>query len=150
TGKELAASALHAWSEREAVRFVSVNCAALPENLVESELFGHARGAFSGALSAKPGLIEAAAGGTLFLDEVGELPLGTQAKLLRVLENKRLTRVGEVEERAVDVRIVAATNRDLAATVEQGYFRRDLYFRLSGASVWLPPLRDRLRELPLL
>src|SRR6185369_7295103 len=115
TGKELAARALHAWSKRSERRFVAVNAAALPESLFESELFGHAKGAFTGASAAKPGLVEAAQGGTLFLDEVGEMGLGAQAKLLRLLETRRVTRLGEVDERAVDVRFVAATSRDLDA-----------------------------------
>ncbi|HEY5935588.1 MAG TPA: sigma 54-interacting transcriptional regulator, partial [Kofleriaceae bacterium] len=114
------------------------------------ELFGHEKGAFSGAVATKSGLIEAASGSTLFLDEVGELSLATQAKLLRVLETGRMTRVGDVREREVDVRIVAATNRDLASEVESGRFRKDLYFRLTGAQLHLPPLRQRPRELPLL
>jgi transcriptional regulator with GAF, ATPase, and Fis domain len=129
---------------------ISLNCAALHEMLVESELFGHEKGAFSGAIAAKPGLIETASGSTLFLDEIGELTLQNQAKLLRVLESHRVTRVGDVREREVDVRIVAATNRDLEADVLAGRFRRDLYFRLSAATLYLPPLRQRLYELPLL
>jgi len=150
TGKELAAQAVHAWSPRRGHRFVAVNAAALPDSLFESELFGHAKGAFTGASAAKPGLVEAAQGGTLFLDEVGEMGLGAQAKLLRLLETRRVTRLGEVDERAVDVRFVAATSRDLAAEVKAGRFREDLFFRLRAATVWLPPLRDRKRELPIL
>jgi two-component system response regulator AtoC len=150
TGKELAAQAVHAWSPRREHRLVPVNAAALPDSLFESELFGYAKGAFTGAGATKPGLVEAAQGGTLFLDEVGEMGLGAQAKLLRVLETRRVTRIGEVHERAVDVRFVAATSRDLAAEVKAGRFRQDLFFRLSGATVWLPPLRDRKRELPIL
>jgi transcriptional regulator with GAF, ATPase, and Fis domain len=117
---------------------------------MESELFGHERGAFSGAIASRSGLIETASGSTLFLDEVGELAPGIQAKLLRVLESHRVTRVGDVREREVDVRVVAATNRDLEADVAAGRFRRDLFFRLSAATLHLPPLRDRPRELPLL
>jgi two-component system, NtrC family, response regulator AtoC len=150
TGKELAVRALHAWSPRAAGPFVTINCAALPEPLVESELFGHARGAFTGATAAKPGRLEAAAGGTVVLDELGELALATQAKLLRVLETKRAARLGELDERTIDARIVAATNADLAAAVEAGRFRKDLFYRLSAATLWLPPLRDRRREIPLL
>ncbi len=150
TGKELAAEAVHSFSKRHAKPLVTLNCAALQETLVESELFGHEKGAFTSAGAAKPGLLETAAGGTVFLDEVGELSLTSQAKLLRVLETHRFTRLGDVKERAVDVRFVAATNRDLKEEVKQGRFREDLYFRLSAATVWLPPLRDRKREIAIL
>jgi two-component system, NtrC family, response regulator AtoC len=150
TGKELCAAAVHHWSLRRRAPFVTLNCAAIQENLVESELFGHERGAFSGAVTQKPGLLETAAGGTVFLDEIGELPLGVQAKLLRVLETRRMIRLGDVREREIDVRFVAATNRRLHEEVTAGRFREDLYYRLSGATVWLPPLRDRQREIPLL
>ena len=149
-GKELVATALHARSHRASRRLIALNCASLHEMLVESELFGHEKGAFSGAIASRAGLIEAASGSTLFLDEVGELTLANQAKLLRVLESHRVTRVGDVREREVDVRIVAATNRDLEADVIAGRFRRDLYFRLSAATLHLPPLRQRPHELPLL
>jgi len=149
-GKELVAHALHLRSHRASRQLISLNCASLHEMLVESELFGHEKGAFSGAIASRPGLIEAASGSTLLLDEVGELTLANQAKLLRVLESHRVTRVGDVRERAVDVRIVAATNRDLEADVAVGRFRRDLYFRLSGATLYLPPLRQRAHELQLL
>jgi len=149
-GKELVATAIHTRSHRAGKPLISLNCAALHEMLVESELFGHEKGAFSGAIATKPGLIEAASGSTLFLDEVGELAPGIQAKLLRVLESRRVTRVGDVREREVDVRIVAATNRDLEADVVAGRFRRDLFFRLSAATLDLPPLRQRSSELPLL
>ena len=149
-GKELAATAIHQLSRRHTHQLVSLNCAAIQDTLVESELFGHEKGAFSGAVGSKSGLIEAASGSTLFLDEVGELALTTQAKLLRVLETQRVTRVGDVRERQIDIRIVAATNRDLDADIAAGRFREDLYFRLSGATLHLPPLRQRLRELPLL
>ncbi len=149
-GKENAAFAVHHWSKRTGP-FIAVNCAAIgPESLVESELFGHDRGAFTGATSAKAGLFESAAGGTVFLDEVGELPLAVQAKLLRALETRRITRIGETREREVDVRMVAATNRSLEVEVAEERFRRDLYFRLSGATVILPPLRDRKCEIPVL
>lgn len=149
-GKELVASTLHARSPRASKTLVSLNCAALHESLAESTLFGHEKGAFSGAVSSKPGLIETASGSTLFLDEIGELALVTQAKLLRVLESQRVTRVGDVHEREVDIRIVAATNRDLETEVSAGRFRRDLFFRLSAASLELPALRQRPTELPLL
>src|SRR5207249_2448177 len=116
----------------------------------ESELFGYEKGAFSGAVNSKPGLLEEAAGGTVFLDEIGEMPLTAQAKLLRALDAKRVVRIGAVRERKIDIRIIAATNRDLERAVEEGTFRRDLYFRLSAAQVVLPPLRERQCELPLL
>jgi DNA-binding NtrC family response regulator len=149
-GKENAAFAVHHWSPRAAGPFIAVNCAALPEGLVESELFGHERGAFTGATTARAGLLESAQGGTVFLDEVGELPAAAQAKLLRALEVRRITRVGEVRERPIDLRVVAATHRDLEAEVAAGRFREDLYFRLGAATVLLPPLRERPREVPLL
>ena len=149
-GKEIAALAIHHFSKRKGKPFISVNCAALPESLVESELFGHERGSFSGAVAAKTGLLETANTGTLFLDEIGELPLAIQAKLLRVLETRKLMRVGDVRERPIDVRIVAATNRDLATEIEASRFRKDLFFRLGAARLMLPPLRDRRRELPVL
>jgi DNA-binding NtrC family response regulator len=150
TGKELAAAAIHHGSARAGKPLVTLNCASVHEQLVESELFGHQKGAFTGAVSAKPGLLEVAEGGTVFLDEVGELPPSVQAKLLRVLETRKVMRLGDVRERAIDMRIVGATNRDLEAEVAAGNFRQDLYFRLSAARVWLPPLRDRKRELPIL
>ncbi len=150
TGKELAAALVHHLSPRRGGPLVSFNCAALQDSLAESELFGHEKGAFSGASAARAGLLESAAGGTVFLDEVGDLSAAIQAKLLRVLETRRLTRVGSAAERALDVRVVAATNRDLRAESEAGRFRRDLYFRLSAATVWLPPLRDRPREIAIL
>jgi DNA-binding NtrC family response regulator len=149
-GKENAAFAVHHWSRRASGPFIAVNCAALPEGLVESELFGHERGAFTGATTARTGLLESAQGGTVFLDEVGELPPSAQAKLLRALEVRRITRVGEVRERSIDIRVVAATHRDLEAEVAAGRFRQDLYFRLGAATVLLPPLRERPREVPLL
>ncbi|MEZ4358538.1 MAG: sigma 54-interacting transcriptional regulator [Kofleriaceae bacterium] len=149
-GKELAAAAVHALSAHAAGPFVSVNCAAIPESLAESELFGHARGAFSGALSARAGHLEAAHEGTLFLDEIGELPPSIQAKLLRALESGEVLRVGETTPRLVDLRVVAATNRDLEEEVAAGRFRADLYFRLGAARLVLPPLRDRPRDLAAL
>ena len=148
-GKDSAAVAVHQYSRRTGP-LRTVNCAAIAEGVVESELFGHERGAFSGAVATRVGLFEAAAGGTVFLDEVGELSLAVQAKLLRVLDGKAITRVGATEARTIDVRVVAATNRDLKAEAAAGRFREDLYYRLSGATVVLPPLRERPRELPLL
>ncbi len=150
TGKENAAFAVHLFSRRSDGPFVSINCAAIPEALVESELFGHERGAFSGAVAAKPGRLEAASGGTLFLDELGELSSAVQAKLLRVLETGRMLPVGATREREVDLRIVAATNRDLEEEIRAGRFRQDLFFRLCAATVVLPPLRERRREIALL
>jgi DNA-binding NtrC family response regulator len=149
-GKESVASALHVWSGRSSKRFVSINCAAIPETLFESELFGHEKGSFSGAASAKAGLFEAADGGTLFLDEVGECPAAQQTKLLRVLETQRLMRLGAVSDHAVDVRVVAATNRSLEGEVASGRFRKDLYYRLSAATVFVPPLRQRALDLHVL
>ena len=150
TGKELAARALHTLGPRSARRFVTVNCSAVVETLFESELFGHVRGAFTGATDNKAGLFETADGGTLFLDEVGELPPAAQAKLLRVLENGELQRVGSLEMRKVDVRLIAATNRDLREEVAAGRFRNDLYYRLNIAEISLPPLRDRREDIPYL
>ena len=146
-GKELAAAAVHAASPRATGPFISVNCAAIPETLAESELFGYVRGAFSGAVANKAGYFEAATGGTLFLDEIGELSPATQARLLRVLENGELIRVGETTPRTVDIRIVAATNRDLQREVDAGRFRQDLYFRLGAARLEIPALRERPRDL---
>ncbi len=150
SGKELAATMVHERSPRRDKPLVALNCAAIQENLVESELFGYERGAFSGAVGQKLGLLEVANGGTVFLDEIGELPLAIQAKLLRVLETKRLTRVGDVREREINVRLVAATNRNLEAEVDAGRFRQDLLFRLNAATLQVPPLRERRRELVLL
>jgi DNA-binding NtrC family response regulator len=141
---------VHRLSPRRAAPFVRINCAALPEQLLESELFGHERGAFTGALAPKPGLIETADSGTMFFDEIAELPLAAQAKLLRVLEDRQVTRVGSVKPKGVDVRFVAATHQDLAERAAAGVFRRDLFFRLNGASITIPPLRDRRVELGLL
>jgi two-component system, NtrC family, response regulator HydG len=150
TGKELVARALHTIGPRRDRRFVTVNCSAVVETLFESELFGHVRGAFTGATENKPGLFEAADGGTLFLDEVGELPLTVQAKLLRVLELGEVARVGSLEPRHVNVHVIAATNRDLRAEVAANRFRSDLYYRLNIVEVKLPALRDRREDIPYL
>jgi two-component system response regulator AtoC len=147
TGKEILTEFLHHASPRASGPLVRINCAALGDSLVESELFGHEKGAFTGAQQERRGLIEAAHGGTVMLDEVGELPLAMQAKLLRVLEERSVLRVGGTVSRAVDVRFVAATNRDLEAAVDAGHFRRDLYFRLAGAVLAIPPLRERPDEI---
>ena len=149
TGKELAARALHAWSGRGGP-FVAVNCGALPEQLAESELFGVRRGAFTGAVEDRPGLVRASSGGTLLLDEVGELPATLQVKLLRVLQENEVQPVGAAQPVRVDLRVVTATHRDLAALVEEGIFRSDLFARLTGLEVEIPPLRDRRADLGLL
>ena len=150
TGKELVARALHRTGPRRDRRFVTVNCSAVVETLFESELFGHVRGAFTGATDTKPGLFELADNGTLFLDEIGELPQPLQAKLLRVLELGEVHRVGSLEPRKVNVHVIAATNRDLRAEVEGGRFRSDLFYRLNIVEVKLPPLRDRREDIPYL
>jgi DNA-binding NtrC family response regulator len=150
TGKELVAHALHTASPRADRPLVTVNCAALPDQLLESEFFGHEKGAFTGASAAKLGLFDAADGGTLFVDEIGELALPLQAKLLRALEDGSFRRIGSLKERRADVRVIAATNRDLAEAVAEGRFREDLYYRVNVLSIRLPPLRDRDGDLPRL
>jgi len=143
SGKELAARAIHKLSKRRSSEYICINCAAIPESLIESELFGHEKGAFTGAVSARNGLIEAADGGTLFLDEIGELPLEAQARLLRVLQEGEIRRVGSTQSRQVDVRLIAATHRNLKALSRTGQFREDLFYRLNVVQLKLPPLRDR-------
>lgn len=150
TGKELLARVVHANGSRSDQPFVSVNCGAIPENLLESELFGHKKGAFTGAFSDRKGKFEAAHEGTIFLDEIGELPLSGQVKLLRVLQSHEIQRVGSDETNAVDTRVVAATNRNLRDMTKEGLFREDLFYRLSVVQVSLPPLRERTDEIPLL
>ncbi|MBU1649824.1 MAG: sigma-54 dependent transcriptional regulator, partial [Proteobacteria bacterium] len=150
TGKELVAKAIHVNSPRHDKAFITVNCAALAENLLESELFGHEKGAFTGAVAMRKGRFELADGGTLFLDEIGEIPLSLQSKLLRALQEKSFERVGGSKTLSVDVRIISATNKDLKEEVDQGRFREDLYYRLNVIHVLLPPLRERMDDIPIL
>lgn len=150
TGKELVAKAIHFNSERRAGPFVPINCGAIPENLLESELFGHEKGAFTGAIKQKPGLFETAAGGTLFLDEIGELPALMQVKLLRVLQENEFRRVGGTKDLKADVRVLAATNRNLEDAVSEGSFREDLYYRFNVIRIDLPPLRQRREDIPVM
>ncbi|MCX7977542.1 MAG: sigma-54 dependent transcriptional regulator [Bdellovibrionaceae bacterium] len=150
TGKEVIAKAIHYGGPLKDKPFVTVNCGAIPENLMESEMFGHKKGSFTGAVSDKQGLFEVADGGTLFLDEVGELPASIQVKLLRAIQERVIRRVGATEDMKVDVRIIAATNRDLETMVKQGTFRQDLFYRLNVINIKLPPLRERREDIPLL
>jgi DNA-binding NtrC family response regulator len=150
TGKELAARAIYQHSIRGDKPFLVINCVAIPETLLESELFGYEKGAFTGAVSRRVGKIQQAHGGTIFLDEIGDMPFSIQAKILRLLQEKRIERLGGREPVSVDVRIIAATNRDLEAALAEGRFREDLYYRLKVVTLWLPPLRDRLQDVPLL
>ena len=150
TGKELVARAVHEASPRAHRALVAVDCSSLPENLFESELFGHERGAFTGANAARGGLVEAASGGTLFLDEVGDIPLAMQVKLLRLLETGTYRRVGSTEPRHADIRVVSATHRDLDRMIHDGRFREDLYYRLSTFPIHLPALRERRDDIALL
>ncbi|MDJ0782707.1 MAG: sigma-54 dependent transcriptional regulator [Desulfosarcinaceae bacterium] len=150
TGKELVARSIHRHSHRSSKPFVALNCAAIPAGLIESELFGHEKGAFTGAHTRKMGKFETASGGTLFMDEIGDMPMETQAKLLRALEEQQIERLGSEKPVTVDVRIIAATNRDLDERVKDGRFRQDLFFRLNVFSIQLPPLRARLEDIPLL
>ncbi len=149
-GKEVITTALHAASKRADKTLVSVNCGAIPEGLIESELFGHEKGSFTSAVDARKGYFEIADGGTIFLDEIGETPLATQVKLLRVLENGEFMRVGASVSRKADVRVIAATNKNLEYEVQQKHFREDLYFRLRSVNIYIPPLRNRKEDIPLL
>ena len=150
SGKELVARALHNRSARSAAPFIEVNCAAIPSELIESELFGHMKGSFTGATQDRPGKFEQADTGTIFLDEIGDMALAAQAKVLRVLEEGDVTRIGGVKSRRIDVRVLAATNKDLAAEIAAGRFREDLFYRLNVVPLHLPPLRERREDIPLL
>ena len=150
TGKEVAARQIHQQSAQKDKKFVAINCGAIPENLLESELFGHKKGSFTGAVSDKEGLFSTASGGTLFLDEIGEMPKSLQVKLLRALQEREVIAVGATTPVKIDVRVIAATNRDLAADVESGAFRKDLFYRINVVELKMPPLRERLEDIPLL
>jgi two-component system NtrC family response regulator len=150
TGKELVARAIHKNSRRAGKPFIAVNCGGLPPTLIESELFGHTQGSFTGATKTKNGLIDAADGGTLFLDEIGELPLTSQSVFLRILDSGEYYRIGESVSQRADVRIVSATNRNLEMMIEEGKFRKDLFYRLKGSCIHLPPLRERKEDIPVL
>jgi transcriptional regulator with GAF, ATPase, and Fis domain len=149
-GKEVIARAIHGASKRSKQSFVAVNCGAIPEGLIESELFGHEKGSFTSAVETRKGYFELADGGTIFLDEIGEMPLATQVKLLRVLENGEFSRIGSSVPKRVDVRVIAATNKNLEYEVQQRRFRPDLYFRLRSVNIWIPPLRNRRDDIPIL
>jgi DNA-binding NtrC family response regulator len=150
TGKEITARAIHQLSPRKSGPFVAVNCAAIPETLIESELFGHEKGAFTGAVERRAGCFELATGGTLLLDEIGDMPIGTQAKLLRVLEDRRVKRLGSAKEVEIDARVLASTNHDLKQAIANRTFREDLYFRLNVFEIHLPPLRERRQDIPIM
>src|SRR3989339_1957421 len=150
TGKELVARAIHESSSRSSMNFVVINCGGIPENLLESELFGYSKGSFTGAYSDKAGLFESARGGTIFLDEIAELSTFLQVKLLRVVQEKTFRRIGGSDDISVDVRIISATNKNLAEMVKDGKFREDLYYRLNVIPFFLPPLRDRKEDIPIL
>jgi two-component system response regulator AtoC len=150
TGKEMVARALHNLSPRADKKFVPCNCSAFPETLLERELFGHVKGSFTGAIDSKPGIFEYASGGTVFLDEIGEMPVSLQSKLLRVLEDRTIRRIGSPDETSVDVQIITATNRDLRLAIKEGLFREDLFYRINVIDINLPPLRDRTDDIPLL